>query len=242
MLIDFHIKNYPIHMKGMLMSLLLHPDTFFGERMKEPGDLKIPAIIVITGAIIAAVGAYLLSGIYKGLYMAAAGEGLASMLGLFGAISAFFVFIVIWWVAVSGIFTLLSMAFAGAGTFRRTLEFTGYGLVPVIIGSVISVLISFYYLPMIEVPAITSIQDPAAVQRFMSAILEDPAFREYTMLSSIISVVFLAWSANLWIFAIKHARSLSYRNAIIVVLIPVAIFVIYTMYTAFSGVPFLGGS
>jgi hypothetical protein len=229
-------------MKGMLMSLLVHPDTFFGERMKEPGDLKIPGIIVLIGAIIAAVESYLISGIYEGLYMAAAGEGLASMLGLFGAISAFFVFIVIWWVAVSGIFTLLSMAFGGTGTFRRTLEFTGYGLVPVIIGSVISVLISFYYLPMIEVPAITSIQDPAAVQRFMSAILEDPAFREYTMLSSIISVVFLAWSANLWIFAIRHARSLSYRNAIIVVLVPVAIFVIYTMYTAFSGVPFLGGS
>ncbi len=242
MLIDYHIQNYPIHMKGMLAELLLHPDTFFIERMKEPGDLKIPAIIVITGAIIAAVGAYLLSGIYEGLYMAAAGEGMASMMGLIGVISAFFAFIVIWWVAVSGIFTLLSMAFAGTGTFRRTLEFTGYGLVPVVIGSVITVLISYYYLPMIEVPVITNIQDPAAVQRFMSGILEDPAFREFTMVSSILTVVFLAWSANLWIFGIKHARSLSFRNAIIVVLVPVAIFAIYTLYTAFSGVPFLGGS
>ena len=62
------------------------------------------------------------------------------------------------------------------------------------------------------------------------------------MVSSIITVVFLAWSANLWIFGIKHARSLSFRNAIIVVLVPVAIFAIYTLYTAFSGVPFLGGS
>jgi hypothetical protein len=229
-------------MKGMLTSLLLHPDTFFGERMKEPEDLKIPGIIVLIGAIIAAVGSYLISGIYKGLYMAAAGEGLASMLGIFGAISAFIAFILIWWVIFSGIFYLLSLAFAGTGTFRRTLECAGYGLVPVIIGSVISVLISFYYLPMIEVPVLSSIQDPAAVQRFMSAILEDPAFREFTQLSAIISAVFLAWSANLWIFAVRHARAISVRNAVIVVLIPVVIFVIYTLYMAFFGTPFLGGS
>ncbi len=229
-------------MKGMLTSLLLHPDTFFGERMKEPEDLKIPGIIVLIGAIIAAVGTYLLSGIYEGLYIAAAGEGLASMLGIFGAISAFIVFILIWWVIFSGIFYLLSMAFAGTGTFRRTLECAGYGLVPVIIGSFITALISFYYLPMIEVPVLSSIQDPAAVQRFMSAILEDPAFREFTQLSAIISAVFLAWSANLWIFAVRHARAISVRNAVIVVLIPVVIFVIYTLYMAFIGTPFPGGS
>jgi hypothetical protein len=229
-------------MKGMLISLLLHPDTFFGERIQEPDDLKIPGIIVLIGAIIAAGGSYLLSGMYEGLYIAAAGEGMASLMGIFGTISAFFGFILIWWVIFSGIFYLLSMAFAGTGTFRRTLEYAGYGLVPVIIGSVISLLISFYYLPMIEVPVISNIQDPAAVQRFMSGILEDPAFREFTQLSAVISVIFLAWSANLWIFAIKHARALSVRNAVIVVLIPVVIFAIFTLYTAFSGTLFPGGS
>jgi hypothetical protein len=229
-------------MKGMLISLLLHPDTFFGERIQEPEDLKIPGIIVSIGAIIAAGGTYLLSGIYEGLYIAAAGEGLASLMGIFGTVAAFFAFILLWWVFFSGIFYLLSMAFGGTGAFRRTLECAGYGLVPVIIGSVVSLLISFYYLPMIDVPGISNIQDPAAVQRFMSGIMEDPAFREFTQLSAIISVIFLAWSANLWIFAVKHARALSFRNAIIVVLIPVAVFVIYTLYMAFFGTLFTGGS
>jgi hypothetical protein len=229
-------------MKGMLPSLLLRPDTFFSERIKEPEDLKIPGIIVIIGAIIAAVGSYLISGIYEGLFAAAAGEGMASLLGIFGAVSAFFAFIIIWWVVFAGIFYLLSMAFTGNGTFRRTLEFTGYGLVPVIIGSVISVIISLYYLPMIEAPVITNIQDPAAVQQVMSAIFEDPAFSEFTQISAIISAIFLAWSANLWVFAIRHARALSLRNAIIVVLIPVLIFMIYTLYMAFIGTPFPGGS
>jgi hypothetical protein len=229
-------------MKGMLPSLLFRPDTFFSEQMKEPEDLKIPGIIVIIGAIIAAMASYLISGIYEGLFTAAAGEGMASMLGIFGAISAFFAFVIIWWLIFTGLFYLLSMAFAGTGTFRRTLQVTGYGLVPVIIGSVISLIVSLYYIPLVEVPVISNIQDPAAIQRVMSGILEDPAFREFTQLSTIISAIFLAWSANLWIFGIKHARALSFRNAIIVVLIPVVIFVIYTLYMAFIGTPFLGGS
>lgn len=229
-------------MKGMLPSLLLRPDTFFSERIKEPENLKIPGIIVIIGAIIAAVGSYLISGIYEGLFTAAAGEGMASLLGIFGAVSAFFAFIIIWWVVFAGIFYLISMAFAGNGTFKRTLEFTGYGLVPVIIGSVISILVSLYYLPMVEVPVILNIQDPAAVQRVMSGIFEDPAFREFTQITAIISSLFLAWSANLWVFAIRHARTLSLRNAIIVVLIPVVIFMIYTLYMAFIGTLFPGGS
>jgi hypothetical protein len=229
-------------MKGMLVSLLLRPDTFFSERIKEPEDLKIPGIIVITGGIIAAIGAYLMSGMYAGLFTAAAGEGMASMMGIFSAVSAFFAFLIIWWVIFAGIFYLLSTAFNGSGTFRRTLEVAGYGLVPVIIGSVISLVVSAYYLPMIEVPVISNIQDPSAVQRVISGMLEDPAFREFTQLSAILSVVFLAWSANLWIFGIKHARAISFRNACIVVLIPVAIFAIYTLYMAFSGTLLPGGS
>ena len=229
-------------MKGMLPLLLLRPDAFFSERIKEAEDLKIPGIIVIIGAIIAAAGAYLLSGIYTGLFSAAAGEGMASVMGIISAISAFFAFIIIWWLIFSGVFYLLSMDFAGSGTFRRTLEFVGYGLVPVIIGVIISAIVSLYYLPMVEVPVISNIQDPAAVQRVMSDILADPAFREYTQISSILSVIFLAWSANLWIFGIRHARALSFRNGIIVVLIPVVIFAIYTLYMAFIGTPFIGGS
>ncbi|HNJ81164.1 MAG TPA: Yip1 family protein, partial [Methanoregulaceae archaeon] len=159
--------------------------------MKEPEDLKIPGIIVVIGAIISAVTAYLMSGVYSGLFSAAAGEGMASVMGAFSALSAFFAFLILWWIIFAGIFYLLSMAFAGNGMFRRTLEFTGYGLVPVIVGLIISAIVSLYYIPLVEVPVISNIQDPAAVQRFMSDILTDPAFREFTRISAVISVIFL---------------------------------------------------
>ena len=85
-------------MKGMLPYLLFRPDAFFSERMKEPEDLKIPGIIVVIGAIISAVTAYLMSGVYSGLFSAAAGEGMASVMGAFSALSAFFAFLILWWI------------------------------------------------------------------------------------------------------------------------------------------------
>ena len=228
-------------MKGILADLLISPDSFFSARMKEPQDLKIPGIIVIIGAVIAAVGSYLISGIYAGMFAAAGGEGMATLMGVVGGISAFFGFIIVWWLIFAGIFYLLSMVFSGNGTFQRTLEHVGYGLVPVIIGSCLSLLVSLYYLPMIEIPVITNIQDPAAIQRMMSLILEDPAYLEFTRGTSLISVIFLAWSANLWIFGIRHARALTVKSALVVVLVPVVLYSIAVLALAFGVITFPGG-
>lgn len=228
-------------MKRILPDLLISPDTFFSVRMEEPQDLRIPGIIVIIGAVIAAVGAYLISGIYAGMFAAAGGEGMATLMGVMGGVSAFFGFIIVWWLVFAGIFHLLSMVFSGTGTFRRTLEHVAFGLVPVVIGSCIALLVSLYYLPMIEVPVITSFQDPAAIQRVMSMILEDPAYRELTRVTSLISVIFLAWSANLWIFGIRHARGLTVKSAMVVVLVPVVIYSIAVLAMAFGVITFPGG-
>ena len=230
-------------MRGMIPELLLRPDVFFSNRMKESESLKFPSIIVIIGAIIAAAGAYVISGIYAEMFAQVPEMGtMSSFFGIFGAVSAFFMFIIVWWLIFSGVFFLISMAFSGSGTFKRTLEFTGYGLIPVLIGSVISVIISLYYLPMIEVPILTGISDPAVLQKVMSQVMSDPAFREFTQVSSIISVIFLAWSANLWIFGMKHARSVTLKHAAITVLVPVVIYIIYVLYMAVAGAPILGGA
>lgn len=231
-----------IHMKGMIPELLLRPDVFFGNRMKEPENLKFPGIIVVMGAIIAAAGAYVISGIYADMFAQVPEMGtMTAFMGIFGAVSAFFMFIIVWWLLFSGGFFLISMAFSGSGTFRRTLEFTGYGLLPVIIGSVISALISLYYIPMIEVPVLAGISDPAALQEVMGQVLSDPAFREFTQISSIISVIFLIWSANLWIFGMKHARSVTLKHAAITVLVPVVIYITYVIYMTFAGIAAIGG-
>jgi len=225
---------------GRIRDLLLRPDIFFAGRMKEPESLKLPGLIALAGGLVAAGAAYIVSGTYSEMLSGLAG-GMGPLIGVISAISAFFGFIIIWWIIFTAIFYGISMAFAGKGTFKRTLEFTGTGLVPVIIGSVISLLISLYYVPLIEVPVISGITDPAVIQEAMSQMMQDPAFREFTQVSSLISVIFLVWSANLWIFAVKHARNLTMKKAALTVLIPVIICIIVILVPAFTGITLPGG-
>jgi hypothetical protein len=228
-------------MIGMIKDLLLRPDVFFTGRMTEEENLRLPGLIAVIGGVIAAAAAYVISSTYSEMLSELTG-GIGPIIGVFGAVSAFLGFIIIWWIIFSGIFFVISMAFAGKGSFKRTLEFVGLGLVPIVIGAAISLLISLYYIPLIEVPVISSVTDPAAIQEAMSQVLQDPAFREFTLISSVISVIFLAWSANLWIFGMKHARSLTTKHAVIVVLIPVLLYITYILYTAFTGIQFMGGA
>jgi hypothetical protein len=75
----------------------------------------------------------------------------------------------------------------------------------------------------------------------MQQLMQDTAFRELRLISAVLSGIFLLWSANLWIFGLKHARSLTLKQAAITVLIPVAAYIVFLMYTAMSGIPGLGG-
>ena len=49
-------------------------------------------------------------------------------------------------------------------------------------------------------------------------------------LSSLIGMLFMLWSANIWVFGLKHARNLSTRNAVITVAIPVAAYLAYSVW------------
>ena len=229
-------------MAGQIGDLLLRPESFFAGRAGEPESLKVPAVIAITGAIISAAAAYLTLGITMELFgnvpeMA----GMKPILVIVGVVIAFFTFLVLWGLIVPGVFYLISMAFSGTGAFKRTILFSLYGLVPIIIGSFLSLLVSLYYIPMIQVPTLTAIQDPAAIEAAMQQLMQDTAFRELRLISAVLSGIFLLWSANLWIFGLKHARSLTLKQAAITVLIPVAAYIVFLMYTAMSGIPGLGG-
>jgi hypothetical protein len=223
-----------------LLDLLVRPDRFFSSLEGKEPDLKIPAIIAIVGAIIAAVAGYAMSGLYAELF-AGIGGGMGAFMGIITAVSAFIGFLVMWWVVMAAAFFLISMIFKGSGKFTHTLANTGYGLVPVIIGSIVTTLVFMTYLPRIVVPVIKNIQDPAVIQQAMQELMQDPVMMEYTRVSMIISTLFLLWSANIWIFGVKEARRITLKQSFITVAIPVAAFIIYTLYVLIAGVQIPGG-
>ncbi|MCU0632883.1 MAG: YIP1 family protein [Methanolinea sp.] len=224
-----------------LLDLLIHPERFFSAQAGNEPDLKIPSAIAIAGAIIAAVAGYSLSGLYTELF-AGAGGGIGAFMGIMGAVGAFIGFLIMWWLVMAGIFHVISVFFKGSGKFNRTLANTGYGLIPLIIGSIVTTLILFTYLPRITVPVIRDMQDTTALQKAMQELMQDPFMREYTQVSMIVSILFLIWSVNIWIFGVRQARGITLRQACITVIIPVAVYIIYMVYTLITGVSIPGGA
>jgi hypothetical protein len=218
-------------MKHSLIDILIRPGEFFQAAVAEKENLKIPGIIVLTLGIVSAVYAYLIGGL-TGKMMAGLMPGMESIIAastILGALLGIFVFWAIW----TGVFYVISSIFKGRGTFKRTLEFIGYGYLPQIFGSVLTVIIAIQYIPKVIVPEITSAatQDPQLIQEAAKNLMHDPAMMEMTQIISIISIVFLLWSANIWIFGMRNARQLSERDAALCVGIPVVVYILYIIYT-----------
>src|SRR5690606_25870471 len=100
----------------------------------EP-SLKIPALIAFIIGLIGAVSAALTANMIIGLLPAEA-QAFGPVMVAFTVVGAIIVGFLSW-VIYSGVFYLLSMLFKGEGSFKRTLEVTGYGLLPQVFGGII---------------------------------------------------------------------------------------------------------
>jgi hypothetical protein len=234
-----NIVDNLVSMIQKIIDVLTHPDAFFEEKIKSEVELKTPFLFVAIAGVIGAIYGYEI-GSLTGRMFAGAGAGM----GIFVAISSIigaFIGVVVFWLIGSAIFYLVSMAFKGTGSFNRTLEGVGYGFIPQIFGSLITLGMGLYYLPMVQVPVVRSFTDPTVIQNAVSGLMHDPAMLELTKVSVLIAVIFLLWSANIWIYAIKYARNLSVKHAAISVLLPIIIYIIYTLVMTFVGFSAFGG-
>ena len=165
-------------MKKSLFTILFNPGAFFSGAMAEKEQITVPVLIVFTGGIIAAGYGYLMGGLSARM-MSGAMPGIDTIIILSAVIGAFlgaFIFWLIWTV----VFYALSMVFKGQGTFRRTLEFVGYGYLPQVAGMFLTLVAAFEYIPRVTVPQLTAaaLQDPVALQETMKLFTHDPAMME----------------------------------------------------------------
>jgi hypothetical protein len=217
-------------MSPSLIDILFRPDAFFEHAKTEKESLKIPGLIILAGSIVAAASGYLMGGLSAKM-MAGVMPGMDAVISLSASIGAL-IGVFIFWVIAAGVFYLLSYFFKGQGSFNRVLEFVGYGYLPQIFGSLITLIAAFEYLPRVAVPILTksALEDPTMIEVAMKAFMHDPAMMEFTQVTSLIAIVFMLWSTNIWIFGIKHARGLSMRDAALCVGIPVVLYVAYVIY------------
>jgi len=189
-----------------------------------------PALIILAGGIIAAIYGYLMGGLSAKM-MADIMPGMDAIIYVSATVGALVMTFIIWLIA-AGVFYLISSLFKGQGSFNRVLEVVGYGYLPQVAGSLITVVAAVIFIPGITVPTLTkaALEDPAMIEQVTKAFMHDPAMMMLTQITTLVSIVFMLWSAHIWIFGMKHARGLSPRDAAICVGVPIVLYVLYLTY------------
>ena len=208
-----------------MIEILTNPDKFFEAKMGEEVSLKIPALIVLIIGIISGIGAYFMGGLTAEMLsgtLPPEAQAFLSFIPISTAITAVIVSFIIW-VVFAAIFYGISCIFKGEGKFKRTLEFVGYGYIPMIFSGIIGAIFIYYIVSTAQIPVVT---DPAKMAGAFEPLMKSPMMQ----LSYAISILFMLWSANIWVFGLKHARNLTTKNALITVAIPVAAYVLWTIY------------
>jgi hypothetical protein len=213
-----------------MIEVLTNPGKFFEARMGEEESLKIPVLIVLVNGLIAGFTAFLMTGITMELLSEVVPPEALGIASTVGSISAFLGAVVVtfvMWVIFAALFFGISYLFKGEGKFKRTLEFVGYGYLPMVIGGIISMLFMYHLVynvfPTMSIPQIT---DPSKIVEALKPLLKSPTM----LLSYAIGLLFTLWSANIWVFGLKYARKLSTKHALITVAIPVAVYILYSIY------------
>ncbi|HOX34457.1 MAG TPA: YIP1 family protein [Methanoregulaceae archaeon] len=218
-------------MDRSLVTLLTKPDGFFLNLNTEPESLGVPALFVLTSGLVGAISAYLIAGL-TGKMMSAIMPGMESITGIIAVVSAIIGSFIFWGI-VAGVFYVISSSFKGTGTFNRCLEVVGYGFLPQVIGALVAAVYTIMTVPSISVPSLSRsvMNDPQALNAAITAFMHDPAIRMVTQISAVVSIVFILWSAYIWVYGIKEARGLSLRDAQLCVGIPVLLYIIYLVYS-----------
>ena len=210
-----------------MLEVLTNPDKFFETRKKGEESLKLPVFVVLISGIIGGISAFLSSSIMMEAMaktLPPEAQGFMSFMPIGSAIGAVIASFIAWLI-IAAVFFGISCIFKGEGKFKRTLEFVGYGYIPTIIGGLISAVLVYNFVTTVQIPPIT-ITDPTEIQEVITPLMKSPMM----LLSSAVSILFMLWSANIWVFGLKHARNLSTRNALITVAIPVAAYILYSVY------------
>jgi hypothetical protein len=211
------------------LKVLIDPNTFFQEIIQEKENLKIPALIVLFSAVTGAAAAYLMV-IPTVKMMSSMMSGMDTVI-LAGAVIATLVMTFISWLVYTGVFYLISFVFKGEGVFNRTLEVVGFGFLPQILGNVITLIVALEYIPRVVVqPIPAGTTDSQVILDAATGLAHDPAMMEFTQIMTLVSVIFLLWSANIWIFGLQHSRQVSARDAALCVGVPVVLYAFYTIY------------
>jgi len=204
-------------------TLVTDPDAFFRDRSEWPswkGPVLIVTLLAIIGVASSIIQIRATSELMSNMMTeAGAGDGFQTIFQAFqlAGVILGFVFTYVLWALWAGIFYGVSALLDGNGGFGTTMKLVGWGFVPSLLGSVLSLFITVYRFEIEGFNPPPPNAGPQATQQFMQSLSSGPL----VVLSAVLGFVFTLWAGVLWAFAIKHARQLTTREGAISVALPV---------------------
>lgn len=206
-----------------IATLLTDPDAFFRRRSDDP-SLTGPVAVIVLIAVVSAVSATLQFQAMSGLFADVAGGSIVQAIQAFTIVTTlvgpFFS-----WLLYAVVFYAISVVFDSDGEFTTTLALVGWGFVPSVFGSLARAVLDYYRI------SVQGITPPAEVtQESMQQFQQQLQAGPLVALATALGIVFTLWSALLWTFAMKHARSLSNRDAALTVALPVLVSLAFSLW------------
>ncbi|KAF5410209.1 MAG: hypothetical protein C5S47_07370 [Candidatus Methanogasteraceae archaeon] len=145
-----------------MVNVLTNPDRFFAELSVRDVNLLMPTGIVLIVATITAISlAMMFSATAPPLpEEAAAISGMSDMFPVIYVITGLLMPFTMWYL-YTGVFYVISIFFGGEGSFKRCLEFVGYGFIPMIVSSLIGLAIFLTMPPAIDFSSV----DPSSLSK-----------------------------------------------------------------------------
>lgn len=233
--------------KPPVTSLLTDPDAFFRERSEDPSivpPLAIVTLIAVVGSFATLVQNETIVSAFRPVIETALENSSENMSesdiqdAVDFAVQAYLVFSYgaaligpyFFWLLYAAVFHGISVVFDGEGSFGRTLRFVGWGRLPMLVASVVTLLVNVYYYEIVGVDVPSDVSAENQFEAFQE--LGPPT--EIQLLTTVVGILLTLWAAYIWVYGMKHARNLSRREALLTVSVPVLISLLLQIQTLFA--------
>lgn len=203
------------------MKFISNTETFFRRQASNPSPSG-PFAIVLTLAILFLARYFLFT--YASRLQTDIGQTTEVLIGpvSIGLYIYMLVFPFLVWGLYATAFYVLSAAFGADGSFGTTLILTGWGFASRILTDVLTLLLLIWII--LQLPEQTT---ATAYERLVW-------IRNHRLLtvSTAISIIVTFWAIPhaTWVYAVKHARNITTKQAIVVVNIPVTVSILFNLH------------
>lgn len=211
-----------------MRDLLFNPNLFFSAKSKDKVNLKYPVLIILINSIIRA-SSYVFSLIkMRRLFFSNESLELSGVLNVSFILNITIEMLILtfaYWIISTGIFYQISSVLNSEGSFMKTLEFVGYGFMPLMFSNIVDFLVFYIIIASLNV----SPPDPQSIGESFNQLNH-----HLSPVSQIFTIICVLWSAYIWILALIHARNISKKNAILTVSIPLGLCLVIENYLKFG--------